>query len=161
MYPRTNGLPRNVSMLQFPSNHLLDNLRHEPSILPESRSMLNFCGQGIFFQILRGNWLSLHSNFADVPVDKFSKYSFLNIPIAIVSEQLSISILYHRILGLMQWIYHEFQLTGSLYLTRVVCFWLYQTIGFVFKIFPSPLSRKHIFWNSIAMNASDDFLSNL
>ncbi|CAB4029622.1 E3 ubiquitin- ligase UBR3-like, partial [Paramuricea clavata] len=45
VYPRTNGLPRDISMLEFPSNNLVDNIRHEPRILTESRSMLNFYGQ--------------------------------------------------------------------------------------------------------------------
>ena len=39
-------MPKDITMLEFPSNHLVDNIRHVPRVLPENPSMLNFFRQG-------------------------------------------------------------------------------------------------------------------
>ena len=39
-------MPKDISMIEFPSNHLVDNIGHVPRVLPEKPSMLNFYSQG-------------------------------------------------------------------------------------------------------------------
>ncbi|XP_046846410.1 E3 ubiquitin-protein ligase UBR3-like [Xenia sp. Carnegie-2017] len=45
VYPRTDGLPKDIFSLEFPSDSLVDNINHHPSIVPEGKTMLKFYTQ--------------------------------------------------------------------------------------------------------------------